>query len=396
MYSGTDHVFEGRSLSELIDQLAKARPTASALSQSAAAYERISGELGQVQATLRGAMNQAGAAHQGAAADASQAHSVRQAAYADDATTESGAARGSVTSQSQQHADTMARMPQPAAEPNVWSGLTIPLDPSHGYISQVRDYAQRSQQAADAMNTYQGMTNDTVRKFAMFTEPTTAPVGLGEAGGAGNAGFPGGGGGPGSGVLPAGAGAGGVGAAGGASAQAAGTPGASGIPIVPQRVPPSASGGVAGRGSTPGGSAPRGSTTPRPGASSGTGGGTPGLTPLRPRPAVPGAWGGGGPAAGGSRSSGSTLGPGSRLGAGGAATGGAAEGSAARGAPAAGRAGTSGMPFMPMGAGAGGRRGDEERRRPSWLLEDDPEAAFGPMPPHLPPVIEATDDWDAR
>ncbi|MGI8799452.1 MAG: hypothetical protein ACR2GE_09220 [Pseudonocardia sp.] len=54
------------------------------------------------------------------------------------------------------------------------------------------------------------------------------------------------------------------------------------------------------------------------------------------------------------------------------------------------------MPFMPMGAGAGGRRGDEERRRPSWLLEDDPEAAFGPMPPHLPPVIEATDDWDAR
>ncbi|MBA2309710.1 MAG: hypothetical protein H0W01_10555 [Pseudonocardiales bacterium] len=54
------------------------------------------------------------------------------------------------------------------------------------------------------------------------------------------------------------------------------------------------------------------------------------------------------------------------------------------------------MPFFPMGAGAGGRRGDEERRRPPWLLEDDPEAAFGPMQPHAPPVIEATDHWDAR
>ncbi|MGH3804892.1 MAG: hypothetical protein ACRDTD_33055, partial [Pseudonocardiaceae bacterium] len=110
MYEGTDQVFGGRSLNELIDDLAKARPGATSLSQSAAAYERIAGGLDQMHAQLRGAMNQARAAHQGPAADASQDHTARQAVYADEATVEAGSARGAVANQSQNHADTMARM----------------------------------------------------------------------------------------------------------------------------------------------------------------------------------------------------------------------------------------------------------------------------------------------
>ena len=47
------------------------------------------------------------------------------------------------------------------------------------------------------------------------------------------------------------------------------------------------------------------------------------------------------------------------------------------------------MPFMgaPMGAAR-----DEERGRPSWLVEDDPEAVwFGDLPPHVDPVIGPAD-----
>jgi hypothetical protein len=43
------------------------------------------------------------------------------------------------------------------------------------------------------------------------------------------------------------------------------------------------------------------------------------------------------------------------------------------------------VPFL--GAAAGAAR-DEEHRRPSWLVEDDPEALwFGDLPPHVEPVI---------
>lgn len=49
-------------------------------------------------------------------------------------------------------------------------------------------------------------------------------------------------------------------------------------------------------------------------------------------------------------------------------------------------------PLMPMG-GAGGRGQDTEHRRPSWLVEDDPEALWmSGLPPHGPAVIEPLED----
>jgi hypothetical protein len=284
-----------------------------------------------------------------------------------------------VTTQSQHHADTLARMPLPAEEPSVWEGLTVPLDPSHSYVAKVRDYAGRQQQAVDAMNNYQGSTNSTVREFALFASPTTSPVGLADGGGAGNPGFPGGGGGSSAGVNPAGV----AGVGGAATGQAPGPAGAGGVPIGPQAVQPPSGSGAPTRDA-----ASRVPTSAKPGTSGSSGSSGSGLTPLRPRAAVPGAWDGGGSGAGASR--GSSGVPGARPGA-----AGAAEGSAAKGGPMAGRSGT-GSGFLPMGAGAGARRGHEERRRPAWLLEDDPEAAFGPMRPHAPPVIEASDDWRPR
>jgi hypothetical protein len=44
---------------------------------------------------------------------------------------------------------------------------------------------------------------------------------------------------------------------------------------------------------------------------------------------------------------------------------------------------------MPMAGGAPGRGGaDEEHERPSYLLEDDPDALFGSNEAASPPVIE--------
>jgi hypothetical protein len=367
MYQGTDHVFEGRSLNELIDDLAKARPAATALSENAAGYERLSGVLGDIQARLRAAMNVAQVVHQGVAAEASQDHTGRQLAYADEATTEASAAKGSVTAQSQHYSDTVARMPRPAEEPAVWRALTVPLDPSHSYLVEQATYDESQQAAIDAMNSYQASTNDNVRSFALFAEPTMVPAKVGPASGSDSPGFPGSGGGQAPGTPSASIG---VGATGGSTPTGSA---AAGVPPVPQQLaPPVGSGAFGPR------TAPRETTPARP---------TPGLTPLRPRAAVPGAWNDGGLAP---REAGRPAGPGGRPG-----TGTATDGSGTR-ATTAGRGAGVGNGFMPMGAGAGRGRGDDERRRPAWLLEDDPEAAFGPMPPHAPPVIEASDHWDPR
>jgi hypothetical protein len=46
------------------------------------------------------------------------------------------------------------------------------------------------------------------------------------------------------------------------------------------------------------------------------------------------------------------------------------------------------MPFMPM-TGAGARGQDTEHRRPSWLVQDDPDSFWlAGLPPHWPAVIE--------
>ena len=56
------------------------------------------------------------------------------------------------------------------------------------------------------------------------------------------------------------------------------------------------------------------------------------------------------------------------------------------------RAANSHAPFMPMG-GAGGRVQDTEHRRPSWLVEDDPERFWmSGLPSHGPAVIEPLED----
>lgn len=362
MYERTDQVFDGRTLNELIAELTRAAPAASGLSQVAPAYDRLAGVLDQMHARLRAATAAAAAGHQGAAAQASQEHTAQQATFAVDGTTEARVATGSVTTQSQHYSDTVARMPQPAEEPALWRVLTVPVDPAHSYLVEKGGYEARRQAAVDAMNTYQTASNDTVQRFALFTEPTVAPAGLGPASG-GNPRLPGGGA-PATGPSPTGA------------DRPTGQPqstGEGGVPVVPQQMAPPAGVALPGRGT-----APRETTPARP---------TPGLTPLRPRAAVPGAWSDGGSAP---REAGRPSGPGGRPG-----PGTVAEGAGTRPATT-GRGAGVGSGVMPMGAGAGRGRGDEERRRPPWLLEDDPEAAFGPMPPHAPPVIEASDPWERR
>lgn len=58
-------------------------------------------------------------------------------------------------------------------------------------------------------------------------------------------------------------------------------------------------------------------------------------------------------------------------------------------AGAAGARGAAGLGGIPMAAGGSGRGGeDEEHERPSYLLEDDPDALFGTDEAASPPVIE--------
>lgn len=72
-------------------------------------------------------------------------------------------------------------------------------------------------------------------------------------------------------------------------------------------------------------------------------------------------------------------------------TGSPSAGSAPAGGPIRGTPG-SGVPFFPGAAGAG-RGEDSTHTRPSWLLEDDPQAFWlGNLPPHGPAVIGGTED----
>jgi hypothetical protein len=132
---------------------------------------------------------------------------------------------------------------------------------------------------------------------------------------------------------------------------------------------PTGGGGGSGSGAGPGG---RGGGLGGPGSGGSGGSGARGFGP-----------GGGG--AGGAEEGGrlGSRGAAGGLGAGGAA---AAEAAAARGA--AGPGGRGGAGGMPMGGGARGQGGEDgEHARPSFLVEADPDEAFGTDEVTAPPVI---------
>lgn len=382
MYQHSYQEFGGRSLEELVVPI-RSGPGAKGLADAADGYRQLSGTLDKVRQAADAALRQAQAAHQGLAAEASQLQMTQLSLHADEAQTQATAGEQRMIEGGELHSATRNAMPEPKEEPALWRAVTIPLDPSHSYLNEMTRYEQQRQQAAGQMAGYQDGANGSIDRFGIFAEPTTAPVGLGESGGRASPGFPAGGG---AGVsVASGQGGGGagpsvVGGQGGGVSPGAGAVGPpSGAPVVGGFTPPVApqgAGPLPGTGAGVPASTSRGAgLTPPIGGAGGVSGTS--LTPLRPRAAVPGAWAG----------AGGTLGPGGRPGVGGAAV----EPVAGRGGTP-GRGGGSGVPFMPMGMGAGRGRSDNERRRPSWLTEDDPEAAFGPMPPHVPPVIESTDD----
>ncbi|HEY0804313.1 MAG TPA: hypothetical protein VGD84_04585, partial [Pseudonocardiaceae bacterium] len=290
---------------------------------------------------------------------------------------------------------------------------------------------QAHQAAAHAVQSYDSSLGQSAGKMpAMSQVPTFNPTAGGGAPGGGGGpggGAPGGGGGP---TSPGGAGGGGIGGTG--SGGGSGGHGFVGSP--PMRPGPGAggqggSGGGSGNGPNPlppntitdpswtnpagGGPGSPGfpGTGTGPGGTGGPGGGF-GMPPVGGFGA-PGFGGGGsgsggagrGAGFGGTGGSGYGGGKGGGFGPGGsAATAGdpnsssagarSAAGAAAAEESALGRgiAGTrgAGQPGMggPMGAGGGGRgKDDEEHKRPSFLVEADPDSIFGTDERTAPPVI---------
>ncbi len=320
--------------------------------------------------------------HRGAAADASRAfigvHAQRIAEAADEAQR----AFSAVESGTRHYQAARNKMPTDGwDQPPPWWEVAgnvqfVPIVTATAYAIEMNTYNGSRQQAVEAMNTYQESANGTIRaEFQQFT--TTVPTldGAAAATPTGAPAFPGGG--VGTAVAPPALPPGGAG-----RAQPPVGPGGrrpSGVPTSPVprgQVPPVVPPGGPGGQPVPG---QNGAPRPAPRVPAGVDRAGPGFPPganagLPGQPRGPGAGGAGpGPTPGGA----GPTGPG---GAGNPAR----PGPPAR--PAAGPPGASAFPFLPFGGGMG--RQEEERRRPSWLVQDDPEEFWlGDLPPHVPAVI---------
>jgi hypothetical protein len=280
---------------------------------------------------------------------------------------------------------------------------------------------EAERQARQLMATYQGETNSRLSTMPQFVPPGSTMGGVDLPGGQQVNPGQHGGGGPTVSAAAAGGGggAGGVGGSGPVTPSSGALGGGGGVPAgsgtaAPQPTPvqgyiPGAgpgAGAAAGDAERPAtrpgmGNTPSGGFVPGgPGGRAGTAGGrapwAAGRGPATGGRAAGGGFGprgsgsgvGGGPGAGG----GPGRGPESAARPGTGGPSGQAGGAAGRGA--GGPAGRVAGGFVPFGGAAGRGQGgdDRERQRPSYLIEQDPNAIVGKLPPTVPPVIGEDDD----
>ncbi|MGH3916617.1 MAG: PPE domain-containing protein [Pseudonocardiaceae bacterium] len=379
-----------------------------------AGWQRLAGNLTQIRDYVDSAVRGVRASQRGAAGDAAAGALVPMVAWVEEAQRLVNDTRNRIDDQISAFLRTRGNVPEVPPEPRGGGWKELPLIDSFSTSDQEADEAfnaEQERQARAAMMAYQNDTNERVMGVPQFAPPPTGELNLdiptakqSEIGG-----FPGdggvGSGGGGASTPPAGTGDGTPTElaavpppSGGHVAPPPGAPipppGGSGGPVVPPLsggpvVPPPGArpavpvSGAGSRGPGSGGmSAGRGG----PGGAGMRGG--PGTGRFRPQGGALGA-GGFGPDRGGFGPTGSSESAAARAaGAGGAGAGGPGAAGAGRGAGGAG-----GVPFGGMGAGRGGE--DNERRRPSYLIEPDSNRLIGELPWTAPAVIgEDPPDYD--
>lgn len=451
-YPGTNVPFEGYALPDLHDPIVLG-PGAESLQATSQVYGSLAETLDKAVGDLRAVLAKSQHAHQGQAADAARQHvfkvasageaGAEHARLATYALQEQAAYFSRARTDMQAAADTAATPVAPLH--SAWKGGAVPNP--HGHV--IAEHARTV--AVDGAHLYQNNSNHNLTYiFQGFDPPQISAPDLSVGPQPQAPGWGGGSLGTGThAVTPAGTGAGSIAPA----APSAGAPG--GSPAVPPLVggpspsaapgflpstPASQVGRSGGRGDTSGTLPSPRSPVPTPAAASSAGpgrsgagiptdlalpggsragGSLPGLGVGDPEPGrsgwVPGQpWttrpgttppGAASPGSGsgayrlgesfGRSPGGSELRTGAGAGSGSVAGRPSAPGVVEPGASATGpssRASTPGQPFMPM-SGAGGRGQGTEHRRPSWLVEDDPEALWmSGLPPHGPAVIEPLED----
>lgn len=423
-YRTTAETFEGWEIAQIRDPIVTG-PGHSALVASIDAYRELGDRVKLAADDIQAALDIAAAAHQGAAADASRQHISALVGPGDVGWAQARLAAEAVQEQADFHVrarDDVAYL----ADPDFFDHMLGVLSPAQG----------RKDEAAAAALLYQTNSNANLdSRFQAFEPPQGGSVGLAPAGGQGSGGgaaVPVGGssnlGTAGSAPVPApGGGPGGTPSA--ASSPAASSPAGS-LPGNPSTPGGGALPGAVPGTTGPGGTAPSGplrnASTPRTspaltppgvtdrtpsataarpsppfGSSAGPGlaGTLPGRAPRTTAPVVDGGprrgWGGLG--SGGGSYRGDSPVPGARPAApaapgGPTGPGGGGPSAAASGSGASGRGAAQGMHGMPMAGAAGAGGADGTRRRPSWLLLDDPQQFwFQGTPEHSDPVIGGED-----
>ncbi|MGQ0774322.1 MAG: PPE domain-containing protein [Pseudonocardiales bacterium] len=369
-----------------------------------AGWHELAGRLTAVREYVDLAISGVQASQQGAAADAAVGAMVPVGSWVDEAQRLANETRNRIDNQISEFTTARNNVPEVPPEPSGWGWKDIPVIDSFTTSDQEADEAfnaEQERQARAAMISYQNGTNDQVMSVPQFAPPPagepdiTIPTGNRSTIG----GFPGGAGGGGAapGASTPSAGVGG-GAATELTAAPASTwspggggpvvpPGGSGpggpdggrpAPVVVPAPVAGGPGGVAPRTPAAGGSRGPGAGRAGPGGGTGMRGG-PGAGGFRPAGGGPGV-GGFGPDRGGFGPTGSPESAAARAAGAGAAGPAGAVAGAGRGAVNAG-----GVPFGGIGGGRGGE--DNERRRPTYLIEPDSNRLIGELPWTAPAVI---------
>lgn len=377
-----------------------------------AGWHELAGRLTAVRQYVDSAISGLQASQQGAAADAAAGAMIPLGAWVDEAQRLANETRNLISNQIGEFTTARYSVPEVPPEPRGWGWKDIPGIDGFTTSDQEADEAfnaEQERQARAAMSSYQNGTNEQVLSVPQFAPPPTGEPDLtipagnrsaigGFSGGAGGGGAGGAGAAPGVPTPSAGVGA-------GAATELTAAPMSTwspnnsgpGIPPVgdgpggpdpkrpaPVPLPTPLPGGPGGPPRTPVAGGPRG---PGSGDRSGVGrSGSGGAAGMRGglgaggfRPTVGGsAVGGFGPDRGGFGPTGSPESAAAR--AAGAGAAGAAGAGAARGVANAG-----GVPFGGMGAGRGGE--DNERQRPTYLIEPDSNRLIGELPWTAPAVI---------
>jgi hypothetical protein len=365
-YRGTGTNYGGRELDELREPVVHGQGP-SGLSESQAAWNKVSADLRQVGVYVETSMNHNAAARQGAAADAATVQGLSPlASYAQAAQIQADFAAEATGNQAEYYTAARNGMPNHMDRPSFWSDALTPWE----YFRKKREYDRRVDRATDLMNGYQTNSNSNISSMPEFAQPRPTDIGMtmptgtqvnpgapsttvpSQTGGPGapSSTAPAGSG-PGTGLIPGtGPGAGAPTGPGGPGYPGGGGPTTPGIPGVPGTPAPG------GTRPGPGGSGPRPGIPGVPGGT-GPGGTRPGGPTPGTRPGLPGVPGGPGtgPGTGG-------PGAGTRPGAPGTPGGGGAH--PGRGGATPGRGGLPGggtSRLMPGNLGAGMGEGAANR-----------------------------------